>query len=215
MKTISISAKKRNELGKKSTRELRKSGNVPCVMYGGEQVVHFYAAENDFIPLVHTPDVYLIGIDLEGEKHHAIMQDVQYHPVTDSIMHIDFVEVFEDRPVVVNLPVKLIGSSIGIKNGGKPRQRRRVLKVRGLLRDLPEYLEIDITNVNIGDVVKIGDLAYDNLDILDPFRSMIFSVVSSRVAMKGMEIVEPEEAAGEAEAEAAEAEEAEESGEKE
>ena len=209
MKTMSISAKKRNEVGKKSTRELRKEGMVPCVMYGGDNVIHFYADEKDFTRLIHTADVYLINLDIEGNRHKAILQAKQFHPVTDSLLHVDFVEVFEDRPLIVRLPIKLTGSSIGVKNGGKLRQRRRLLKVRGLLKHLPEFLEIDMTNVDIGDVIKIGDLSFENLEILDPFRSMIFSVVSSRVAMKGMEIVEPEVVEAEVEEGAEEEEKAE------
>ena len=206
MKTISISANKRKEVGKKSTRELRKSQQVPCVMYGGKEILHFHAHENAFKDLIYTPDVYIVELDIEGDKRKAIMRESQFHPVTDSIQHIDFVEVFEDRPVIVSLPIKLVGSAIGIKNGGKPRQRRRVLKVKGVIKNLPEYLEIDVTNVNIGDVVKIGDLSYEDLEIMDPARSMVYSVVSSRVAMKGMEITEPEAegAEGEEGAEAAE-----------
>ena len=209
MKTMSISAKKRNEVGKKSTRELRKEGMVPCVMYGGDNVIHFYADEKDFTRLIHTADVYLINLDIEGNRHKAILQAKQFHPVTDSLLHVDFVEVFEDRPLIVRLPIKLTGSSIGVMNGGKLRQRRRLLKVRGLLKHLPEFLEIDMTNVDIGDVIKIGDLSFENLEILDPFRSMIFSVVSSRVAMKGMEIVEPEVVEAEVEEGAEEEEKAE------
>jgi len=209
MKTMSISAKKRNEVGKKSTRELRKEGMVPCVMYGGDNVIHFYADEKDFTRLIHTADVYLINLDIEGNRHKAILQAKQFHPVTDSLLHVDFVEVFEDRPLIVRLPIKLTGSSIGVMNGGKLRQRRRVLKVKGLLKHLPEFLEIDMTNVDIGDVIKIGDLSFENLEILDPFRSMIFSVVSSRVAMKGMEIVEPEVVEAEVEEGAEEEEKAE------
>jgi large subunit ribosomal protein L25 len=206
MKTIAISAKKRTDVGKKSTRELRKNEQVPCVMYGGEEVVHFHAHENDFRHVIFTPDVFIIEFDIDGEKRKAIMQEVQFHPVTDSLLHMDFVEVFDDRPFIINLPIKLTGSSIGVKNGGKTRQRRRVLKVKGLSKNMPDFLEIDITNVDVGDVIKIGDLSYENLEILDPSRSMIFSVVSSRLAMKGMELVEPEteEVEGEEGAEATE-----------
>ncbi|MCK5693403.1 MAG: 50S ribosomal protein L25, partial [Bacteroidales bacterium] len=121
--------------------------------------------------------------------------------------HIDFVEVFDDKPVTVEVPIKLVGAAIGMKDGGKPRQRRRVLKVRGLVQHLPDELDIDITDVAIGDVIKIGDLSYDNLEILDPSRSMIFAVVSSRIS-KGMEMGEAEAEAEEAAAAAAEAEEA-------
>ena len=204
MKTIQISAEKRTELGKKSTRDLRKADHVPCVMYGGAEVLHFHAHENDFRHIVYTPTAFLVELNLNGEVHKAVMQELQFHPVTDKLFHIDFVEVFDDKPVTVELPILLIGAAIGIKNGGKPRQRRRVLKVRGLVANLPDVLEIDINDIDIGEVIKIGDLSYDDLEILDPSRSMIFAVVSSRIS-KGMEMGEDEEAA---EAEAAEAAEA-------
>jgi len=207
MKTIKISAEKRTELGKKSTRDLRKIDHVPCVMYGGAEVIHFHAHENDFRHLVYTPSAYIVEVELDGKKHKAVMQDLQFHPVTDKLNHIDFVEVFDDKPVTVEIPIKLVGAAIGLKDGGKPRQRRRVLKVRGLVQHLPDVLDIDITDVAIGDVIKIGDLSYDNLEILDPSRSMIFAVVSSRIS-KGMEMGEAELEAAEAAEAAAEGEEA-------
>jgi len=207
MKTIKISAEKRTELGKKSTRDLRKTDHVPCVMYGGAEVIHFHAHENDFRHLVYTPSAYIVEVELDGKKHKAVMQDLQFHPVTDKLNHIDFVEVFDDKPVTVEIPIKLVGAAIGLKDGGKPRQRRRVLKVRGLVQHLPDVLDIDITDVAIGDVIKIGDLNYDNLEILDPSRSMIFAVVSSRIS-KGMEMGEAELEAAEAAEAAAEGEEA-------
>ena len=208
MKTIQISAEKRTELGKKNTRDLRKADHVPCVMYGGAEVIHFHAHENDFRHIVYTPTAFLVELNLGGEVHKAVMQELQFHPVTDKLYHIDFVEVFDDKPVTVELPILLTGAAIGIKNGGKARQRRRVLKVRGLVANLPDVLEIDINDVELGESIKIGDLSYDNLEILDPSRSMIFAVVSSRIS-KGMEMGEDEEAA-EAAAEAAEGAEGEE-----
>lgn len=203
MKTIAISAEKRTELGKKYTRDLRKANHVPCVMYGGAEVIHFHAHENDFRHIVYTPSAFIIEVDLDGKKHKAVMQELQFHPVTDKLNHIDFVEVFDDKPVTVEIPIKLVGAAIGMKDGGKPRQRRRVLKVRGLVQHLPDELDIDIVDVAIGDVIKIGDLSYDNLEILDPSRSMIFAVVSSRIS-KGMEMGEAEAEAEEAAAAAAE-----------
>jgi large subunit ribosomal protein L25 len=191
MKTITIKAERRSEVGKKSTRDLRKLDHVPCVMYGGAEVIHFHAHENDFRHLVYTPSAYIVEVNLDGQKHKAVLQELQFHPVTDKLIHMDFVEVFDDKPVTVDIPIKLNGAAIGLKDGGKPRQRRRVLKVRGLLENLPDTLDIDITDVAIGDVIKIGDLSYPNLEILDPARSMIFAVVSSRVS-KGMEIEEVE-----------------------
>jgi len=197
MKTISINAKKRTELGKKSTRDLRKVDHVPCVMYGGEEVLHFHAHENDFRHMVYTPNAYIIEVSLDGKKHKAVMKDLQFHPVNDKLFHIDFVEVFDDKPVTMEIPIVLLGDAIGLKDGGKPRQRRRVIKVRGLLSNLPDTLEIDIADVAVGDVIKVGDLEYDDLQILDPSRSMIFSIVSSRVSAKGMEMGEDEAAAAE------------------
>jgi large subunit ribosomal protein L25 len=199
MKTISISAEKRTGLGKKSTRDLRKAGHVPCVMYGGAEVIHFHAHENSFRNLIYTHNAFLVEIKINGELHKAVMHELQFHPVTDRLIHIDFVEVFDHKPVAMEIPVRLTGESNGIKSGGKPRQRRRVLKVRGLVEHMPDTLDIDITNVEIGDVIKIGDLSYDHLEILDPKRSMVFAVVSSRVSMKGMEIIEPEVEGEEAE----------------
>jgi large subunit ribosomal protein L25 len=203
MKTIAISAEKRTELGKKFTRDLRKADHVPCVMYGGAEVIHFHAHENDFRHIVYTPSAFIVEIELDGKKHKAVMQELQFHAVTDKLNHIDFVEVFDDKPVTVEVPIKLVGAAIGMKDGGKPRQRRRVLKVRGLVQHLPDELDIDVTDVAIGDVIKIGDLSYDNLEILDPSRSMIFAVVSSRIS-KGMEMGEAEAEAEEAAAAAAE-----------
>lgn len=201
MKTISISVKKRADLGKKATRDLRKDANVPCVMYGGKEVLHFYAHENEFLNLVYSPNVYIVNIDIEGEKRKAVMQELQFHPVTDKIIHIDFVEVFDDRPVTISIPIKLTGAAIGIKEGGKPRQKRRSLKVKGLPGDLPDFLEIDITNVKIGDVLKVGDLSYPKLEVLDPERSMVYAIVSSRVALAGMTVEDPDAVAAEAEGE--------------
>ncbi len=209
MKTIAIKAEKRIELGKKSTRDLRKISHVPCVMYGGAEVLHFHAHENDFRHMVYTPNAYIVELNIDGKVYKAVMKDLQFHPVNDKLFHIDFVEVFDDKPVTMEVPINLTGDAIGLKDGGKSRQRRRVLKVRGLVKHLPDTLEIDVTDIGIGDVIKIGDLSYDNLEILDPVRSMIFSIVSSRVSAKGMEAGEDELAAEaaaiEAAAEAAEA----------
>ncbi len=190
MKKLSIKVQKRKELGKKSSKQLRTQEQVPCVMYGGEEVIHFYAHENEFKKLIYTDQVHLVELDIEGSKHKAVLKEIQFHPVTDSIIHIDFVQVFDDKPAIVSLPIKLTGTSQGILAGGKLRQRRRSLRVKGLVSDMPDVLEIDITQLNIGDVTKIGDLNYQNLEILDPAQAMVVGVVSSRLAAKGMEVVE-------------------------
>lgn len=208
MKKLSIKVQERKELGKKFSKHLRAQDNVPCVMYGGEEVIHFYAHANDFRKLIYTDQVYLVELDIEGKLLNAVLKEIQFHPVTDSILHIDFVQVIEGKPSVVSLPVKLNGTSEGILAGGKLRQRRRTLKVKGLVENMPEVLDIDITKLNIGDVTKVGDLEYANLEILDPAQAMVVGIVSSRLASKGMEVVDEtaegeegeatEEAAGEA-----------------
>lgn len=212
MKIISISVKKRTDLGKAASKSLRKNSNVPCVMYGGAEILHFYAHENEFRHLVYSHDVFIVELDIEGDKRSAIMQELQFHPVTEKIQHIDFVEVIDGKPVAMNIPIELVGSPEGIKQGGKARLKRRTLRVSGLPKHLPDRLEIDINNVNIGDVIKVGDLKYDNLEVLDPKRSMVYAIVSSRIAAKGMSLEDPDAVAAEPEegAEGAESEEAEE-----
>ncbi len=194
MKSIEIKANLRKETGKKSTIELRRTGAVPCVMYGGDENIHFTAQTNDLRHIIYTHDIYLIKLQIDGKQYNAILKDIQFHPVTDEPLHLDFIEVSEKKPAVVALPVSLTGSSVGLKAGGKIRQRRRYLRVKGLISDLPETLSVDITDLNIGQYLKVGDLNYPNLELLDPSRAMVVGVATSRVA-KGMEegeVVVPE-----------------------
>jgi len=165
-------------------------------MYGGEEVIHFSAPELSFKRIVYTPNIYLLKLDINGKIYDALLQDVQFHPVTDRIIHLDFKQMFFDKEVITYLPIKLIGDSIGIKNGGKLRQKRRRLKVKALPDNLPDFLEINITEMEIGQSVKVGELKYDNLNLLDTHRAMVVAIASSRLA-KGMEIAEEEVAEGE------------------
>jgi large subunit ribosomal protein L25 len=202
MKTIEIKGSVRTELGKKSSKKTRKEGNVPCVIYGSEQNIHFHTHENSFKNLVYTPDAHIVNLDLDGKQYKVVMQDIQFHPVTDKITHVDFVEVFDEKPILVNLPIKISGDSVGVKAGGKLRIKKRHLKVRGLAKDIPESLPIDITNVRINHSVKVGDLKYDNIELIDPRITTILSVATSRVVAK--EGAEGETAAGKTEGAAAE-----------
>lgn len=206
MKSIDLKASPRKNLGKKDARNLRKDGQVPCVLYGGDKNLHFFANEKSFKNLVYTHNVYLVNLDINGEKRHAILKEVQLHPVTDTILHVDFQEVFMDKVIVVGLPVDIVGNSVGIKAGGKLRQRKRYIRVKGLIKDMPDSLVIDITDLDIGQSIKAGDLKYEKLEILEPPYSYIVGVVSSRVAAKSMELPEEvPEAEGEAEEAAEEA----------
>lgn len=197
MKSFDLKAGSRKTTGKESTKELRKQGSVPCVMYGGKETIHFSILEKDFRHLIYTNDVFLVNIDIDGKKHKAVIKDTQFHPVSDSLLHADFMEVFDEKPVVVLLPLDFTGNSVGVRAGGKLRIRRRYLKVKGLTKDLPERLEVDITDLKIGGVTKVGDLSYQNIELLDPPQALVAGVATSRVAKGGTEEEGEEEAAAE------------------
>jgi large subunit ribosomal protein L25 len=194
MKTIEIKGTTRTELGKKSSKAIRKEGNVPCVIYGKEVNVHFYTHENNFKNLVYTPDAHLVKIVLEDKEFKAVLKDMQFHPVKDNILHADFIEIFDNKEVVINIPIKVSGDSVGVIAGGKLSIKRRNLKVKGLANDLPEALNIDITNLKIHEGVKVGDLSYDKIELLDPKKSMVLTIATSRVAQKSDEEVAAEAA---------------------
>jgi len=182
MKSIGIKGTLRTELGKKATKELRKKGMVPCNLYGGEKNVNFYAHENEFRKIVYTPDVFEINLDIDGVKYKAIVQEFQFHPVKDNLMHIDFVEVVDNKPVKTALPVKLVGAAKGVLDGGRMVLNLRRLKVKGLVSDMPEVFEINVDHLVIGKGIKIGELNFENLQLLDPVNSIVCAVKVTRVA---------------------------------
>lgn len=184
MKTLEIKGSIRKELGKKDSKKLRKDGNVPCVIYEKEGNVHFYTHENNFKNLIYTPDAHIVNLDLDGKPYKAVLQDVQFHPVSDRIIHVDFIEIYDDKPITISLPILITGDSVGVKAGGKLRIKKRHLKVRGFATDIPENLVIDITNVKIHHSVKVGDLSYENIELVEPKITTVLSVASSRVAVK-------------------------------
>jgi large subunit ribosomal protein L25 len=202
MKTIEIKGSIRKELGKKSSKNTRKAGNVPCVIYIKEQNnIHFEAHENSFKHLVYTHMAHLVKLDLDGQIFNAVLHDMQFHPVTDKIIHADFTQIFDDKPVIIDIPVSVTGESVGVKAGGKLIVKKRHLKVKGFAKDLPEELLVDITELKIHHSIKVGDLAYDKIDLLDPKITTVLSVATSRVVAK----TEEEEAAEAAAAAALEA----------
>ncbi len=203
MKTIEIKGSFRRELGKKSSKEIRKEGNVPCVIYGKEKNIHFFAHENSFKNLVYTPEAHLVKLSIEDKEYMAVLKDMQFHPVKDNILHADFIEINDTKPVVINIPIKVSGDSVGVIAGGKLSIKRRSLKVKGLAKDLPEALHIDITDLKIHEGVKIGDLSFDKIELLDPKKSMVLTIATSRVAQKTDEEVLAETAAATAAAEGA------------
>jgi large subunit ribosomal protein L25 len=197
MKTIEIKGSFRTELGKKSSKLTRKSGSVPCVIYGKKENIHFQAPELSFKNLVYTPEAHLVKLCIEDKEYKAVLKDMQFHPVSDKILHADFIEVFEDKPVVIGIPIKVTGDSVGVIAGGKLSIKKRNLKVKGLPSDLPEFLLIDITNLKIHESVKVGDLSYEKIELLDPKKSMVLTIATSRVAQKTDEEIAAETAAAE------------------
>jgi len=194
MKTIEIKGTFRTELGKKSSKVIRKAGNVPCVIYGKEKNIHFYAPELSFKNLVYTPAAHLVKLFIEDQEYDAVLKDMQFHPVKDNILHADFIEIHDKKQVVINIPIKVSGDSVGVIAGGKLSIKRRSLKVKGLAKDLPESLPIDITNLKIHEGLKVGDLSYDKIELLDPKKSMVLTIATSRVAQKSDEEVAAEAA---------------------
>ena len=192
MKSVSINGIARVDLGKKFAKQLRKQENVPCVIYGGkEEPIHFYAHTNEFRSIVYTPNVYLIEIKIEDKVCKAIMGDIQFHPVTDKILHIDFLRVFEDQPVKIHVPINIFGNSIGVRNGGRLAMNMRKMLVEALPANLPEAIDVDITNIKIGQSVRVKDISLENNRFLNNSDDVIVAVKTARAA-----IVEDEELEG-------------------
>jgi large subunit ribosomal protein L25 len=201
MKSITINGSQRESVGKKATKALRNAGQVPCVLYGGDNPVHFSATELAFSKLVYTPNAHTVMIELDnGDKFNAVLQDIQFHPVTDRILHIDFYQLFDDKEIALNIPVNLTGNSVGVKNGGVLRKNNRKLRVKALPANLPDLIEIDITPLKIGDKVSVGDLDQSKYILLHSENTVVCQVKTSRTAI----VDEEEEEEGEEGVEGAE-----------
>jgi len=198
MKSITIKGSQRESVGKKATKALRNAGMVPCVVYGGDEPISFSAEEISFKNLVYTPDVHTVVINLGGTKINAILQDIQFHPVTDRILHIDFYQIFEDKEVTMEIPVRTVGNSRGVRSGGVLRIVNRKLRVKALPENLPDFIEADITDMRIGNKMYVTAIKTDNYKIMHPDNTVICQVRTSRTAIADIE----EEAAAEEGAEA-------------
>ncbi len=206
MKSITIKGSKRESVGKVATKALRNAGKVPCVLYGGDQAMHFSAKELSFSKLVYTPNVYTASIELEnGDKFKAILKDIQFHPVSDKILHVDFYQLAEDKEVTMEIPVRLIGSSPGVILGGNLRNPFRTLRVRAIPANLPDFINADISKLEIGDKLSVADLkALGDFTILHTENTIVAQVRLSRLAVEA-EGEDDEEDEGEATAEGGEA----------
>ena len=205
MKSITITGSKRESVGKASTKALRNAGKVPCVVYGGDAPIHFSADDLAFKDLVYTPEVHTVVIALDnGTKVECILQDIQFHPVTDKIMHIDFYQIFDNKEVTMEIPVRLTGNSRGVRNGGTLRIVNRKLRVKALPANLPDFIEADITEMRIGHKMYIGAIEQENFKIMHPDNTVICQVRTSRTAVDDSDDEEEEDEAAES-AEATEA----------
>lgn len=184
MKSIQISARKRTELGGSSAARLRREENVPCVIYGGDEPIHFYAHKNAFRHLVYTPEVKVAEIDIEGSVYRAVMQDIQFDPVTDALVHIDFIQLVPGKPVTVEMPVTLTGNARGVRSGGKLKLVLRKVKVKALPENLPDAIVHDITNLRVGQSVRVSDLTTGAYEILNAPSAVLCSIKTTRNVVK-------------------------------
>ncbi|MFC4738630.1 50S ribosomal protein L25/general stress protein Ctc [Flavobacterium ponti] len=198
MKSITIKGQERENVGKKATKAVRDAGMVPCVIYGGDQPVHFAADERAFKGLVYTPNAHTVVVELEsGKKIDAILQDIQFHPVTDKILHIDFFQLQDDREVIMEVPVKVTGKSPGVMAGGVLRLAQRRLKVKALPKNLPDFVEADITPLEMGNKLYITKLPTADFKFMHPDNTVVCQVRISRAAMKAaQEAAKAEKTAG-------------------
>ena len=192
MKSITIKGSKRESVGKVATKALRNADKVPCVLYGGENPLHFSANELDFSKLVYTPNAHTVVLDINGDqKINAILQDIQFHPVSDKILHVDFFQLSDDKEVNMEIPVVIEGSAPGVMlEGGTLVVSKRKLKVRALPKDLPDLINVDISSLKLGDKISIVDLESENFIILHPDNTVVCKVRTSRASMS----IEEEEA---------------------
>ena len=182
MKTFQLSGTERKELGKKATRELRKQNQVPCNIYGLDKNINFVVDANAVRKLIYTPEIFVVELTIDGKAHKAILKELQFHPVSDRLLHIDFLEVTENKPVVMAVPARLDGHAEGVKAGGKLVQNLRYLKVKGLYNDIPEFLTVDVTSLNIGKAIKVKDLSYDKLELVSAAENVVATVKATRQA---------------------------------
>lgn len=201
MKKAQLSGSLRANVGKKDAKATRNAGRVPCVLYGSGEQTHFSVRQVDVEKLIFSPDVYQVELEIDGTKKMAIIQDLVLHPVKDTPVHVDFLELSDSKPAKVELPLRTKGAAIGVMNGGKLRQPYRKLKVIGLPGELPEAIEVDITKMRIGHQVRISDLAAANkVTFLDPANAVVLSIKMARGAVDAGSEEEEEEGGAEAEA---------------
>jgi len=182
MKTFELKGSKRESTGKKAAKAYRSESLIPCVLYGGDEVVHFTVTKEGIRKLIYTPEVFTVNLSIDGKEYAAILKDTQYHPVSDALLHADFMQIFGDKPVVLEIPLVLEGLAQGVKDGGKLSMNMRKLKVKGLYKNFPEKLVINIENLGLGKTIQVGDLNFDNLELMNAKNNVIAAVKITRAA---------------------------------
>ena len=193
MKSITIQGAKRESVGKKSTKALRDAELVPCVVYGGAEPMNFSTEEKSFKNLVYTPEAHTVELVIDGETVPAVLQDIQFHPITDKILHADFYRLSEDKPVIMEVPVRITGRSKGVVAGGVLRQSFRKLKIKALPSNLPDEIVVDITPLRIGNKLYVGDIKTDSYTFMHPDNAVVVAVKMSRTAMKGGAVMDDDD----------------------
>jgi large subunit ribosomal protein L25 len=186
MKTFEIKGSFRTTTGKKDSKNLRNQELVPCVLYGGSENIHFYLPFSEFRHIVYTPEVFLVKLDIDGKQFQAIMQDSQWHPVEEKMLHADFLQVDDNKPVKVSLPVTIKGTPKGIKAGGKLKINLNKLKVKGIATKLPQSVDVEVTDLGLGQSIKVGDLKTDGLQLLNNKSDVVATVTVTRAARAAM-----------------------------
>ncbi len=186
MKTFELSGALRSDLGKKATRELRKESRIPAVIYGIGTVQHFTVAKDDVRHLIYSPEIFVVNLTIDGKVVKAVIKDLQFHPVTDELLHIDFLEVTEDKPVAVEVPVVLQGHAEGVRAGGKLSLQMRKLRVKAVYTEIPEKLFVDVTNLGLGKTIQIGALHFDGLELMNAKNAVVCAVKLTRAARGAM-----------------------------
>ena len=183
MKSFDLKGTSRTEVGKKSTNELRKNNGIPCVLYGIEKEAKAFAVTADAVrKLVYTPDIHVVNLTIDGVECTAVLKDIQFHPVKDTILHMDFLQIVADKPIVMEVPTVLTGLAAGVKLGGKLQQAIRKIKVKAVYANIPEKLTVDVTELGLGKSIKVGELSFEGLELVTPAQTVVCSVAATRAS---------------------------------
>ena len=183
MKSFDLKGTSRTEVGKKSTNVLRKNNGIPCVLYGIEKEAKAFAVTTDAVrKLVYTPDIHVVNLTIDGVECTAVLKDIQFHPVKDTILHMDFLQIVADKPIVMEVPTVLTGLAAGVKLGGKLQQAIRKIKVKAVYANIPEKLTVDVTELGLGKSIKVGELSFEGLELVTPAQTVVCSVAATRAS---------------------------------